>query len=94
VQIEQGKQEISRLKSESQKLEADLKTKIQEAEELRASKKVLQDTLDELKTEAAQRECDAVDDIKELKTQLQEARNQSEQLALQVLLFLSIYFIF
>jgi chromosome segregation ATPase len=84
VQIEQGKQEVARLSRELQAIQADFKSKTQEAEELRASKKVVQEILDELKEEAALRESDAVEDIKELKAQVQEARRQNETLLLQV----------
>ncbi|XP_059479553.1 citron rho-interacting kinase [Neocloeon triangulifer] len=84
VQIEQGKQEVFRLKEELKQIRADLNAKIIEADELSAAKKVLEETLAEVKEEAAMRETDAVEDIKELKSQITEARHQNEQLILQI----------
>ncbi|CAB3369572.1 Hypothetical predicted protein [Cloeon dipterum] len=84
VQIEQGKLEIQRLRGEIAQVRNDLSAKIKEADDLRSVKKVLEETLAEIKQEAAMRESDAVEDIKELKNQILGARNQNEQLILQI----------
>jgi seryl-tRNA synthetase len=73
-----------RLQGELEKLQCDLRAKVQETEELRATKNVAEEKLASARKDANFLAAEALEDSKELAQQLKEARLQSDQLLAQV----------